>query len=67
MRIFLELLFHVVDTDTDTDWKISPNYYTSVLVLLCIWCSDYHHNTDAGFDAELFNLVTQIQIQFLIQ
>ena len=37
--------------------------FHSVLVLLCMRCSDYRHHTDTEFDGDFINFIAQIQIQ----
>ena len=61
-----------VDTDTDTDTRYRLEtlfrliHSWSVLALLCMWCSDYRHNTDTEFDCASITSATNIQVQMWI-
>ena len=45
--------------------RISAEAFSRLFVPLCLWCSNYRHNTDTEFDGESINFATQIQIQIL--
>ena len=50
IKVFSFYISILVDTGTDTDWKLSQNLlFRSVLVFLCMCCSDCRHHTDTNF------------------